>query len=56
LKHLGEVLKRWRMVGDVDIRTLSGIIGISPATLSRIENGKDCDAKTLVKILRWLTE
>jgi len=45
-----------RPIGDVDIRTLSGTIGISPATLSRIENGKACDAGTLVKIWRWLTD
>jgi transcriptional regulator with XRE-family HTH domain len=51
-KTLGNLLQRKR--GSMGIRAAAGEIGISPATLSRIENGSLPDLETLRKVCRWL--
>lgn len=40
--------------GNVGLRTLSSEIGISPATLSRIEQGNLPDIETYLKLCDWL--
>ena len=52
LASLGEVVARKR--GRVGIRTTAREIGLSPATLSRIENGQLPDLDNFRKICRWL--
>ena len=42
-------------MANLNIRQVSVEIGISAATLSRIENGKPCDGKTVARLLVWLT-
>ena len=49
------LLKKWRLINDIDMKRLSGEIGISAATLYRIEAGHDVDGATLMKIFNWLT-
>src|SRR5207249_7254287 len=51
-KNLGQMVQRKR--GSMGIRAAAGEIGISPATLSRIENGRVPDLDTLKKICAWL--
>ncbi len=51
-KTLGNLLQQRR--GSMGIRAAAGEIGISPATLSRIENGRVPDLDTLRKVCRWL--
>jgi len=53
--RLGAILRKWRAVQEISTRTLAAEIGISAATLSRIERDEDMDGKTLAKILNWLT-
>lgn len=36
------------------MRDVAKEIGMSASTLCRLENGKDTDVQTLVKILNWL--
>jgi DNA-binding XRE family transcriptional regulator len=52
--NLSPVLRKWRAMTERGVRSVAQEIGISPATLSRIERGEDCDGKTLAKILTWL--
>lgn len=53
--NLGIVLKSYRMHKEISLRKLSPEIGISTATLSRIENGNfKPDLVTFNKILNWL--
>ena len=40
--------------GQLGIRQIAGEIGISPATLSRVERGKMPDLETFGKICKWL--
>ena len=40
--------------GSVGIRTTARQIGLSPATLSRIENGRLPDLDNFTRICRWL--
>jgi len=51
-KALGNLLQQKR--GSMGIRAAAGEIGISPATLSRIENGRVPYLDTLGKVCRWL--
>ena len=52
--RLGMILKKWRLINEIGPREIADEIGISPATLYRIEEGRALDAKTLLKILNWL--
>lgn len=53
---LGEVLRKWRIMSERDLRSVGAEIGISAATLMRLEQGRDPDGKTLAKVLAWLTK
>lgn len=52
LRQLGERLRRER--GERGIRDAAREIGVSPATLSRVERGYLPDLQTFGKICRWL--
>lgn len=52
LEQLGIALKEKR--GSRGIREVAKEINISPATLSRIETGKQPDLETFTKACRWL--
>lgn len=52
LQRIGPLLRERR--GKVGLRETALQIGISPATLSRIEGGKLPDLETFSKICRWL--
>jgi transcriptional regulator with XRE-family HTH domain len=51
-KALGQLVQRKR--GSMGVRAAAGEIGISAATLSRIENGRVPDLETLKKVCAWL--
>lgn len=51
---LGEVLRRWRLMAERGLRDVGAEIGVSAATLMRIEQGHVPDGKTLAKLLAWL--
>ena len=62
--RIGEVLKAFResrlkTVGGklqtLSLQDIADEIGISKATLSRIERGYMCDAETLMRIFNYLT-
>lgn len=54
--RLGSVLSDWRWANRIGIREAAKQLGVSHATLSRLENGNSCDAETLAKIVLWLIE
>ena len=49
--RIGKAIKVWRTIENYSLRKLAKEIKISAATLSRIENGKEADGATLVKII-----
>jgi transcriptional regulator with XRE-family HTH domain len=51
---IGELIRLWRNVNSVSISDLSMQIGVSKATLCRIEKGEATDTATLAKLMRWL--
>ena len=51
---LGEVLKKWRLMKEYDLRTTAKMMGIGAATLLRVEMGHSPGGKTLARILTWL--
>lgn len=53
IEQLGPMLKERR--GNRGIRATAAEIGISIATLSRVETGKQPDLDTFSKICRWLS-
>ena len=52
LGSLGELVARKR--GKVGVRATAREIGLSPATLSRVENGQLPDLVNFTKICHWL--
>ena len=52
--QLGEVIRKWRHCSDLGVREVARMIGISAATLSRIERGEMMDGKSLALVLRWM--
>lgn len=54
IEDLGSMLARRR--GNMGVRAAAREIGISPTTLSRIENGHVPDIGTLDKVCAWLGE
>lgn len=54
--RLGRAIRMIRAADNVDIRETADTIGISPATLSRVERGLECSMPTFALILEWLLE
>jgi transcriptional regulator with XRE-family HTH domain len=52
--RLGEMMRLSRTVHDRSLRDVASEIGISAATLHRIEHGQEIDADTLLKLWHWL--
>lgn len=51
---LGPIIADWRFANRLGVRDVAHRIGISPATLSRIENGGNADGRSLIKLMAWL--
>lgn len=51
---LGTVIRKYRVTNELTLREVGKEIGIGPATLMRIEQGRDLDGATLAKVLAWL--
>ena len=51
---LGQVLKEYRWALRKNVRDMAKELGISHATLSRIERGENMDGVTLARIISWL--
>ena len=52
LSNIGQLLRERR--GDRGIREVAREMAVSPATLSRVENGRLPDLETFSKLCRWL--
>ena len=52
IEQLGELVAKKR--GDAGLRATAARIGLSPATLSRVEQGQLPDLENFSKICRWL--
>ncbi len=52
--RMGEAIAAWRYKHRYSVRAVAKVIGISSATLNRVERGEPCDGKTLAKIMVWL--
>ena len=53
---LGEMLRLYRVMTRQTVRDLAPQMGLSIATLSRIERGHALDATTLLKVVNWMLE
>ncbi len=51
--NLGAMLRAYRLLSDREQRGLAAEIGISAATLCRMEGGYQPDVGTLMKLLTW---
>lgn len=51
---VGKCIAAFRKIHSIGLRELAREIGVSAATLSRIESGKPCDQNTMVLLFRWL--
>jgi transcriptional regulator with XRE-family HTH domain len=53
---LGTVLRKWRLMSELDLRSAAAEMNLDAATLMRIEQGRMPSGETLRSILRWLME
>lgn len=51
---IGVCIRAYRIHNEITVRELAKILSISPATLSRLENGKPVDQQTMMLLLNWL--
>ena len=51
---IGKVIKAYRIHRELGLRPLAKEIGISHATLGRIERNEKVDGATMVKLWVWL--
>ena len=56
MMRLCEVLRQYRWATKRTLRPFAIELGMSAATLSRIENGATPDGRNLSQILRWLLD
>lgn len=55
--RLGDVLKKWRLMSQLEQRGAAKQMGVSASTLCRLEKGEvRPDADTFLKILSWLIQ
>lgn len=52
--RLAKALKLMRATENIGVREQAKAIGISPATLSRIERGMPADTPSVLKLVVWL--
>lgn len=51
---IGRLLQLYRVTQNITMREMGEILGISAATISRIEHGREIDSQTMIKIMNWL--
>lgn len=51
---IGSLLSTHRFMKKLTVREFSKELGISAATLSRIENGGKMDSDTMLKLIDWM--
>ena len=51
---LGSVIRKWRRASDIGAGEAAAMMGISTATLFRLERGAGVNGDVLAKVLRWL--
>ncbi len=54
MTRLGLALRLYRTMKLLGVRDLAAQIGISAATISRIERGHAMDAQSLLAVINWL--
>jgi transcriptional regulator with XRE-family HTH domain len=52
--NLGKVLADYRWANRLGVRELAKEMGITSATLNRIEQNENCNAASLIAIIDWL--
>jgi DNA-binding XRE family transcriptional regulator len=48
------MMRAYRMKYDITVRVMAEMIGVSPATISRLEHERPIDTKTMLKLIGWL--
>lgn len=54
MTRLGHMLRLYMQISNISCREVARSVKISAATVSRICNGKQPDAQTLIKLLDWM--
>lgn len=54
MTRIALAIQSYRKSYRYSVRVLAREIGISAATLNRIEQGNACDGATMLKIINWL--
>jgi len=53
--RIGAILKKWRVVSDLELKEVAQEIGIGESALRRLEGGtQKPDAQNILKMIHWL--
>lgn len=52
--NIGALLKAYRQKYDILSKDLATLIGIDKSQMTRLEQGKEVDTKSLIKLIQWL--
>ena len=52
--RLGELISCWRLSNSYSLREAAKHMGLSHATLDRIENGEDMSGPNMIKLMMWI--
>lgn len=53
-RNLGRLIRCWRLIEELDLRSAGKLLGISAPSIMRIEQGREFDASTLLKLMNWM--
>ena len=56
MKNLGLVLRKWRVVTEMESKDAAAQMGISTRALTKLEQNGVCDSADFCNILGWLTQ
>lgn len=51
---IGRILKTYRVINEIGVRALAAELGVSAATVSRIEKNNPMDQATMLALITWL--
>lgn len=52
--RLAEMLRLYMSVNKLEVRPMARQIGVSPATVSRMAQGKELTGTNLIKLINWM--
>lgn len=53
-RNLGRLIRCWRLIEELNLREAGRLLGISAPSVMRLEQGREVDASTFLKLMNWM--